>query len=756
MATTPTQNSVPSESPIDLKFNAGKIDEYVTSMGWTYTDRFGQKHYTIEGNNYLAQQAMAAFGYVILTGKTFTTGATINNPNEVLLNTVDGEHYKWTGSFASGPKVVPENSTPAGTGGIGPGAWIGVGDASLRAALAASTGSTLIGHEGHTVGQYLDGVGKMVFPGDDLKAALESAGENETIMVVGDVSLTQSVTLTKAVSIDCSKGRVIWSGTGSCIRYIPPVLQTYTDPITFIGGQNSAQFPIGHTVQVGQLLCCYSNERRAGASLGDYYRGQYLFVRKVTGQQVEFYPSVLEGFTSNKIEVRKPTSNMQHYFRLKQVTPVGTPGGVILDMPFSLNCSGYVELDCNRDPNVGFGIGGHNHNFTFNIQGITNGATGYNVMGYGVGATGTRMHFEGTGSNCRHLTEIPDGSILSADIHFDINATKEVGNPLYLYIAGAHCNVLGWSLSGRISGSGGMVQDRSGTCHFHNLHFDCQDDGYGDGYYCIGVSELYPSQTLIENVTMTVSGLQRKTLIEWDIKGQSTQNGLLRIRDCITKGRARIIKLRDTGAGAKTHTYRLRIEGCSGEAASIHNRDIANSNVYLELYNNTWSTFGLDSFPDYMAGSDSTGCKVYEVHSADNVFDDTNTSGIFSFDGYMDEIRFSSQADKNTAKPFIKLTPSYLGSIGRLDINGLNTMGQMTLTPLAATVYNDIGQIRFCRIGVDNVNPVNVGLSWPIIYTGNSFKTTLDATLVSTKRPQAGNVNISGKALNWNGTNIAV
>lgn len=129
---------VPSESPRDLKFNAGKIDEYVTSMGWTYTDRFGQKHYTIEGNNYLSQQAMAAYGYVILSGKTFTTGATINNPNEVLLNTADGEYYKWTGSFASGPKVVPANSTPAGTGGVGPGAWVGVGDASLRAMLGSS------------------------------------------------------------------------------------------------------------------------------------------------------------------------------------------------------------------------------------------------------------------------------------------------------------------------------------------------------------------------------------------------------------------------------------------------------------------------------------------------------------------------------------------------------------------------------------------------------------------------------------------
>ncbi|HEP1033852.1 TPA: hypothetical protein QIY64_002472 [Enterobacter kobei] len=145
MATQPTQDAVPSESPRDLKFNAGKIDEFVTSMGWTYTDRFDQKHYTIEGINYLAQQAMNAFGYVILTGKTFTTGATINNPNEVLLNTADGEYYKWTGSFASGPKVVPKNSTPASTGGIAPGAWLGVGDASLRSALSASSGAGLVG-----------------------------------------------------------------------------------------------------------------------------------------------------------------------------------------------------------------------------------------------------------------------------------------------------------------------------------------------------------------------------------------------------------------------------------------------------------------------------------------------------------------------------------------------------------------------------------------------------------------------------------
>ena len=80
----------------------------------------------------------------------------------------------------------------------------------------------------------------------------------------------------------------------------------------------------------------------------------------------------------------------------------------------------------------------------------------------------------------------------------------------------------------------------------------------------------------------------------------------------------------------------------------------------------------------------------------------------------------------------------------------------MTLTPLAATVYNDIGQVRFCRIGYNSPTPVSIGLPWPIVFTGNSFNTTLDATLVSTKRPQAGNVNLSGKSLNWNGTNIAI
>ncbi|HDS0485827.1 TPA: hypothetical protein QDV17_001456, partial [Escherichia coli] len=127
MATTPTNLPVPSESPRDLKFNAGKIDEFVTSFALSYIDRFGDEHYTIEGLRWLAQRAIAEFGWIPIG--TFQSGAVITLPNQILKDENDGEYYRWDGPL---PKIVSPNSTPDSAGGIGKGKWIGVGDASLR------------------------------------------------------------------------------------------------------------------------------------------------------------------------------------------------------------------------------------------------------------------------------------------------------------------------------------------------------------------------------------------------------------------------------------------------------------------------------------------------------------------------------------------------------------------------------------------------------------------------------------------------
>ncbi|MFV8801817.1 glycosyl hydrolase family 28-related protein [Yersinia enterocolitica] len=143
MTTTPTQNPVPSEAAVDLKFNAGKIDEFVTSFLLKYTDRLGRDHLTIEGMRDIIERAIKAFGFI--TMDSFEDGATLDNSSQVLRWKSNGEYYRWDGSF---PKVVPVGSTPATTGGISTGAWVGVGDAALRTQLMSTSsglGDALVG-----------------------------------------------------------------------------------------------------------------------------------------------------------------------------------------------------------------------------------------------------------------------------------------------------------------------------------------------------------------------------------------------------------------------------------------------------------------------------------------------------------------------------------------------------------------------------------------------------------------------------------
>ncbi|MDC7910390.1 hypothetical protein [Escherichia coli] len=132
MATQPTNLPVPSESPRDLKFNAGKIDEFATSLALQYIDRFGNAHYTIEGLRWLAQQAIAQYGWILVD--SFQDGADITLPNQALRDEDTGEYYRWDGVL---PKHVDAGSTPSSSGGVGVGAWIGIGDAALRTMLAS-------------------------------------------------------------------------------------------------------------------------------------------------------------------------------------------------------------------------------------------------------------------------------------------------------------------------------------------------------------------------------------------------------------------------------------------------------------------------------------------------------------------------------------------------------------------------------------------------------------------------------------------
>ncbi|WP_230350902.1 sialate O-acetylesterase [Lelliottia sp. WAP21] len=120
MTTTPTNRPVPSESPIDLKFNAGKIDEFVTSFAEWYIDRFGNKHYTIEGLKNLVLEQIYALGWNPVG--TFQGGAIVNNPGDIVQDTTSGAWYRWD-DLSTLPKTVPSGSTPGSSGGTGEGKW---------------------------------------------------------------------------------------------------------------------------------------------------------------------------------------------------------------------------------------------------------------------------------------------------------------------------------------------------------------------------------------------------------------------------------------------------------------------------------------------------------------------------------------------------------------------------------------------------------------------------------------------------------
>lgn len=226
MAITPTNLPVPSETPRDLKFNAGKIDEFVTSLVNTYIDRFGNEHYTIEGLRWLAQQAIAQYGWIPVG--TFQAGATLTLPNQILKDTTDGEYYRWDGSFLPSGKVVPNGSTPGTTGGVGVGAWISVGDSTLRALLASANGATQIGtsHRG-LLSSDLNAIDRRPSGYGDSISAVLANGQDVDIektyllsrpilpadfqVIDGKGGNLQMSAIARAISVVSKKGVAIWN-----------------------------------------------------------------------------------------------------------------------------------------------------------------------------------------------------------------------------------------------------------------------------------------------------------------------------------------------------------------------------------------------------------------------------------------------------------------------------------------------------------------------------------------------------------------
>ena len=235
MTTYNTGNPLGSSAAKDLYDNAQNFDHLSNDQSnELWPDRFGNPRLTWHGMEIRYQEKLASMGWTLID--SFQDGANLTRADEALhwkLPDGNSEYYRWDGIL---PKDVPAGSTPDSTGGTGQGAWVAIGDASLRTDLASTSngkGSSLIAHGSGTVfdelnsrlpiSRFVDTTG--VLPADDglIEALAYSAVHGMTLDITGKVRITKTVKQPPNSSVDCRNGiifcedpsglenRVMWS-----------------------------------------------------------------------------------------------------------------------------------------------------------------------------------------------------------------------------------------------------------------------------------------------------------------------------------------------------------------------------------------------------------------------------------------------------------------------------------------------------------------------------------------------------------------
>lgn len=192
------------------------------------------------GNLDLGALAVAREEYVTLSG-SFSTGVTINAKNELVVF-ADGK-YRWDGVL---PKEVPAGSTPETAGGVGPSAWVSVGDASLRGDLKANSGASIIGTgSGNSLQSVITKLSKgyLSESDGDLQALVNSVTD---VFIDEDIDITTDIIIPSNTNIKTINGARVHFKGGQFKTPLSTDNQYWQD-------SDNAQIPITSSVAAGSV-----------------------------------------------------------------------------------------------------------------------------------------------------------------------------------------------------------------------------------------------------------------------------------------------------------------------------------------------------------------------------------------------------------------------------------------------------------------------------------------------------------------------
>lgn len=303
-----TGNAVPSTAVKDLYDNSITEDEFCNSDAPTTVTRTGKLIKTMAGMNLDIAQAIQAVGYVYLGD--YQAGLNVSNYNQV---------FRYLGEFW---KPAPTTMLPyitTGVTGTDIPLFVAVGDATLRTALAAANGTTIIGFGDRTLFQKL---GEHVSCKD---APFNCKGDGVTDDTAGLIAFANYMA-SLAQSGPTSSGPLSSSYTGTYpTAYIP--FGTY---------RKSGPIPWGpYTKIVGENSIIKEYDDNADGFVVDLYQFEMSGIQFVGGRQQLVFSNA--NINSSMIKVDNCQFFLSRHYSVKTLATGGVYSHLSCNATFS-NC----------------------------------------------------------------------------------------------------------------------------------------------------------------------------------------------------------------------------------------------------------------------------------------------------------------------------------------------------------------------------------------------------------------------------------
>lgn len=164
--------NVPSDNFDDWRRDGQDLTKFVNQNAGVVTTRTGDDLTPLPVRDQQFQQALANVGYTYKDPDTFTTGSTLNGPNEALRRASDGEYFR----RVQGP--YPYTVAP-GTDPTTDSLYVAVGSASLADRLADINSAQLVG--GVEAGKIAESVGIPINRFNTLTEAIASSEQGDRL-----------------------------------------------------------------------------------------------------------------------------------------------------------------------------------------------------------------------------------------------------------------------------------------------------------------------------------------------------------------------------------------------------------------------------------------------------------------------------------------------------------------------------------------------------------------------------------------------